>query len=195
MWFDYFSQFLLISDPSTFVGEICVTMISLGSILRFCKLWYFVPIKSSLWGYKSSETPNVCEKQASETQDKYRKDEGVVSHVDKTLEKPKKKNNRQPKSWRCIDNCFWIIGYLCTTWWVLVFLSDIFPVHLPVLKGPEIPGTRLKREGLIAHHPVVLVPGIITGGLELWQGKPCAEPLFRKRLWGGGFTQIFKRYE
>ncbi|KAL9370526.1 hypothetical protein Peur_035666 [Populus x canadensis] len=58
---------------------------------------------------------------------------------------------------------------------------------------PESPGTRLKREGLTALHPVILVPGIVTGGLELREGKPCAEGLFRKRLWGGNFTEVFKR--
>ncbi|CAH2065394.1 unnamed protein product [Thlaspi arvense] len=55
------------------------------------------------------------------------------------------------------------------------------------------PGTRLSREGLKAHHPMVLVPGIVTGGLELWEGRPCAEGLFRKRLWGGSFTEILRR--
>ncbi|XP_021889773.1 putative phospholipid:diacylglycerol acyltransferase 2 isoform X2 [Carica papaya] len=58
---------------------------------------------------------------------------------------------------------------------------------------PESPGTKLKSEGLTALHPVVLVPGIVTGGLELWEGKTCADSLFRKRLWGGSFTEIFRR--
>uniref|UniRef100_M0ZI48 phospholipid:diacylglycerol acyltransferase n=1 Tax=Solanum tuberosum TaxID=4113 RepID=M0ZI48_SOLTU len=58
---------------------------------------------------------------------------------------------------------------------------------------PEAPGVRLKRDGLTPLHPVVLVPGIVTGGLELWEGRPCSEGLFRKRLWGGSFTEIFKR--
>ena len=53
---------------------------------------------------------------------------------------------------------------------------------------------RLKIEGVTALHPVVLVPGIVTGGLELWEGKPCAEGLFRKRLWGGRFAEILKRF-
>ena len=33
------------------------------------------------------------------------------------------------------------------------------------------------------HHIVELVPGIVIGGLELWEGRSCAEGLFRKRLW------------
>ena len=51
----------------------------------------------------------------------------------------------------------------------------------------------LKRDRLQAKHPVVFVPGIVTGGLELWEGKPCAHDLFRKRLWGGTFGEIYKR--
>ncbi|MCD9641199.1 hypothetical protein HAX54_027268 [Datura stramonium] len=92
----------------------------------------------------------------------------------------------------CIDNCCWLIGYLCITWWLLLFLCNFLPANLLGLKVPESPGTRLKNEGLNAHHPVVLVPGIVTGGLELWEGRPCSEGLFRKRLWGGSFGEIFK---
>ncbi|CAA0815009.1 Putative phospholipid\\x3adiacylglycerol acyltransferase 2 [Striga hermonthica] len=78
-----------------------------------------------------------------------------------------------------------MIGYLCTIWWLLLFLYHCLPVNLPGLQGPEPPGARLSRQGLTAHHPVVLVPGIVTGGLELWEGRDCAEGLFRQRLWGG----------
>ncbi|KAK6933479.1 LOW QUALITY PROTEIN: BING4, C-terminal domain, partial [Dillenia turbinata] len=35
-----------------------------------------------------------------------------------------------------------------------------------------------------ALHPIVLVPDIVTEGLELWEGKPCPDGLFRKRVWG-----------
>ncbi|XP_010541303.1 PREDICTED: putative phospholipid:diacylglycerol acyltransferase 2 isoform X1 [Tarenaya hassleriana] len=62
-----------------------------------------------------------------------------------------------------------------------------------MLQPPESPGTRLRRDGVTAVHPVVLVPGIVTGGLELWEGRPCSEGLFRKRLWGGWFTEILRR--
>ncbi|KAH6833239.1 Lecithin:cholesterol acyltransferase family protein [Perilla frutescens var. hirtella] len=67
------------------------------------------------------------------------------------------------------------------------------PANLPGLQPPEPPGERLRRNGLTALHPVVLVPGIVTGGLELWEGRPCSDGLFRQRLWGGGFAEIFKR--
>mmetsp|Transcript_26052 Transcript_26052/g.53809 ORF Transcript_26052/g.53809 Transcript_26052/m.53809 type:complete len:755 (+) Transcript_26052:198-2462(+) len=41
-----------------------------------------------------------------------------------------------------------------------------------------------KREGARAKHPVVMVPGFVTSGLELWEGKSCAKKHFRQRLWG-----------
>ncbi|KAJ1408428.1 Lecithin:cholesterol/phospholipid:diacylglycerol acyltransferase [Sesbania bispinosa] len=65
---------------------------------------------------------------------------------------------------------------------------------LPGFDAPEVsPGVKLNREGVTALHPVVLVPGIVTGGLELWEGRSCAEGLFRKRLWGGSFAHILQR--
>ncbi|KAI3872345.1 hypothetical protein MKX03_019612 [Papaver bracteatum] len=60
--------------------------------------------------------------------------------------------------------------------------------------SPDLsPGVRLHKEGLVAKHPVVLVPGMVTGGLELWEGHSCAEGLFRERLWGGTFGEVYKR--
>ncbi|ANB15937.1 phospholipid:diacylglycerol acyltransferase [Sugiyamaella lignohabitans] len=49
-------------------------------------------------------------------------------------------------------------------------------------------GTQLKKEGLSNKHPVVLIPGVISTGLESWglEGTDeCpSQPNFRKRLWG-----------
>ncbi|XP_047966053.1 putative phospholipid:diacylglycerol acyltransferase 2 [Salvia hispanica] len=94
------------------------------------------------------------------------------------------------KEWRCIDSCCWVIGLMCTAWWLLLFLHHCMPASLP---GAEPPGVRLRRQGVVALHPVVLVPGIVTGGLELWEGRPCSDGLFRQRLWAGSFAEIFKR--
>lgn len=169
-------------NSSKLKGNLCIAMLSFASLLRFLRICIFEHLKCcSLLGCKSYGTP---EKKQSP-------DEKVFQEIKKSRNKRQK-----PMGWKCVDNCCWIVGYLCTTSWLLLFLLYIVPVSLPGLKGPEIPGARLKREGLVANHPVVLVPGIITGGLELWEGKPCAEPLFRKRLWGGwgsGFTDIFRR--
>ncbi|XP_059625281.1 putative phospholipid:diacylglycerol acyltransferase 2 [Cornus florida] len=167
----------------------------MASILRFRKLLcYLEPVKCSSLGFESFETPKVDKKESLGTPKVERKGGDIVSTVENVLEKQKKRRSkRQPKEWRCIDYCCWAIGYMCTTWWLVLFLYHCLPANLPGLAVPEPPGARLQREGLTPLHPVVLVPGIVTGGLELWEGRPCAEGLFRKRLWGGSFTEIFKR--
>ncbi|KAL0441369.1 UNVERIFIED_CONTAM: Phospholipid:diacylglycerol acyltransferase 1 [Sesamum radiatum] len=75
-------------------------------------------------------------------------------------------------------------------------MPSSFPQYVTeVITGPmpDPPGVKLKKEGLQAKHPVVFVPGIVTGGLELWEGHSCADGLFRKRLWGGTFGEVYKR--
>nr|GFA38381.1 lecithine cholesterol acyltransferase [Tanacetum cinerariifolium] len=52
--------------------------------------------------------------------------------------------------------------------------------------------TGASGEDLGPKHAVVFVPGIVTGGLELWEGHECAEGLFRKKLWGGTFAEVYK---
>lgn len=166
------------------------------SILRFRKLYIVEPANCSSLGFESYGKQKDDDKQSYDAPKAEKKHQSPISAVEKFLEKQKvKKNKRQPKEWRCMDNCCWIIGYICTTWWLILFLYNCLPANLPGLRVPEPPGVRLKREGLTALHPVVLVPGIVTGGLELWEGKPCSEGLFRKRLWGGSFSEIFKRFE
>ncbi|XVF25191.1 hypothetical protein REPUB_Repub13aG0192100 [Reevesia pubescens] len=111
----------------------------------------------------------------------------------------KKHEEKQPK-WSCLDSCCWLIGCICVTWWLLLFLYNAMPASFPqyvteAITGPlpDPPGVKLQKEGLSAKHPVVFVPGIVTGGLELWEGRKCAEGLFRKRLWGGTFGEVYKR--
>ncbi|XP_057838500.1 phospholipid:diacylglycerol acyltransferase 1 isoform X1 [Cryptomeria japonica] len=106
------------------------------------------------------------------------------------------KSANEFKKWGCMDSCCWTVGYVCTTWWLLLVLYNALPSSFPqYITGAYVdpPGVRLKKEGLTAHHPVVFVPGIVTGGLEFWEGRPCADGLFRKRLWGGSFGEIYKR--
>ncbi|KAF8464115.1 lecithin,cholesterol acyltransferase /Acyl-ceramide synthase [Kalaharituber pfeilii] len=45
-------------------------------------------------------------------------------------------------------------------------------------------GLALKAEGLKAEHPVIMVPGVISTGLESWGTEPSSRKWFRKRLWG-----------
>lgn len=152
-----------------------------SSVLRFRKLCFLEPAMKLSSSCSSTETMS---------------DHNIGNFVvleEKKSKKIKSKNVSSvgKREWRCIDSCCWAIGCICTAWWVLLFVCQCLPATLPVR---EAPGERLRREeGLTALHPVVLVPGIVTGGLELWEGKPCSDGLFRKRLWGGSFTEIFKR--
>lgn len=49
------------------------------------------------------------------------------------------------------------------------------------------PGFQLAAEqtGLKGNYPVVMIPGFVTSGLEVWRGKKCMEKFFRERVWGG----------
>ena len=116
--------------------------------------------------------------------------------------KSRKKNVKsgKKKKWSCIDNCCWFVGCICCVWWILLFLYNAMPASFPqyvteAITGPlpDPPGIKLQKEGLKAKHPVVFIPGIVTCGLELWEGHQCAEGLFRKRLWGGTFGEVYKR--
>jgi hypothetical protein len=46
-------------------------------------------------------------------------------------------------------------------------------------------GDEAKARGLTAKFPVVLIPGIISTGLESWSTSPEYREFFRMRVWGG----------
>lgn len=33
-------------------------------------------------------------------------------------------------------------------------------------------------------HPIVMIPGFTSTGLEIWDGRPCGKKYFRQRMWG-----------
>ncbi|KAG6041838.1 hypothetical protein E4U41_001309 [Claviceps citrina] len=45
-------------------------------------------------------------------------------------------------------------------------------------------GLKARADGLHAHHPVIMVPGVISTGLESWGTANNSRQYFRKRLWG-----------
>ena len=53
----------------------------------------------------------------------------------------------------------------------------------PGWRGPS-PGELAREAGQRPHHPVVIVPGFISSGLELWEGLKCGKHFFRQRMWG-----------
>ncbi|KAE8686706.1 Phospholipid:diacylglycerol acyltransferase 1 [Hibiscus syriacus] len=99
-----------------------------------------------------------------------------------------------------LDTWFWLMGCVCVTWWFFLFLYSAVTASLPeyvmeAIAGPlpDPPGVRMRKQGLMVKHPVVFVPAPMTGGLELWEGRKCAQGLFRKRVWGGTFSEVYKR--
>ncbi|PON47069.1 Lecithin:cholesterol/phospholipid:diacylglycerol acyltransferase [Parasponia andersonii] len=146
---------------------------------------------------KASDSENRNEEEEEEDKGKKKKKQAEKG------KKGKKKSESESKSkskWSCVDSCCWLIGCTCTIWWLLLFLYNAMPASFPqfvteAITGPlpDPPGLKLRKEGVRAKHPVVFVPGIVTGGLELWEGRQCADGLFRKRLWGGTFGEVYKR--
>ncbi|CAB9507140.1 Phospholipid:diacylglycerol acyltransferase [Seminavis robusta] len=47
------------------------------------------------------------------------------------------------------------------------------------------PGYLLAQQGATANFPVIMIPGFVTSGLEVWQSKECAKKYFRQRIWTG----------
>lgn len=63
-------------------------------------------------------------------------------------------------------------------------IRALYPTENAHLSSEDIrPGRELAKQGLKAKHPVIFIPGVISTGLEVWQGRPCAESYFRQRLW------------
>ena len=45
-------------------------------------------------------------------------------------------------------------------------------------------GLNAKSQGISAKHPVIMIPGVISTGLESWSTEEGSRTYFRKRLWG-----------
>lgn len=45
-------------------------------------------------------------------------------------------------------------------------------------------GLHLQSQGIHAQHPVIMIPGVISTGLESWGTEEKSRQYFRKRLWG-----------
>ncbi|KAF2134385.1 LACT-domain-containing protein [Dothidotthia symphoricarpi CBS 119687] len=45
-------------------------------------------------------------------------------------------------------------------------------------------GLHARKQGIKAHHPVIMIPGVISTGLESWSTEEGSRQYFRKRLWG-----------
>jgi phospholipid:diacylglycerol acyltransferase len=63
------------------------------------------------------------------------------------------------------------------------FNEHLFPLMESKAAGPRV-GAALFAQGARAKHPVFLLPGFTSTGLELWEGTACAQSYFRQRVWG-----------
>ena len=45
-------------------------------------------------------------------------------------------------------------------------------------------GYQLQQQNASAKYPIVMIPGFVTSGLEVWQAKACMKKHFRQRIWG-----------
>ncbi|KAK6911936.1 Lecithin:cholesterol/phospholipid:diacylglycerol acyltransferase [Dillenia turbinata] len=156
-------------------------------------------ITKALRRRKQSE-PSASDSHSNEIEAKESDSETTKKPKSSPPPKHKKNSKENETKWSCLDSCCWFIGLICTIWWILLFLYNAMPSSFPQyvterITGPlpDPPGVKVSKEGLKVKHPVVFVPGIVTGGLELWEGHPCADGLFRKRLWGGTFGEVYKR--
>lgn len=141
------------------------------------------------------------EEEEEEVEKKKKKKDKENEKKGEKVKKGKSGEVERARKWSCVDSCCWFVGFICSVWWFLLFLYNAMPASFPqyvteAITGPlpDPPGVKLRKEGLTANHPVVIVPGIVTGGLELWEGRQCADGLFRKRLWGGTFGELYRRY-
>ncbi|KAJ3152961.1 hypothetical protein HDU86_005416 [Geranomyces michiganensis] len=80
-------------------------------------------------------------------------------------------------------------GVLNTTDLSHVFGADLLANLTSVFSDPDegyadfLPGARLAAEGLRAKHPVVLIPGIVSTGLQVWNTAPMDSSAAEKK-WG-----------
>ena len=52
-------------------------------------------------------------------------------------------------------------------------------------------GREAKAAGMSKKHAVMLIPGVISSGLESWSTDEAGSAFFRKRMWGGGSMVSF----
>jgi hypothetical protein len=115
-------------------------------------------------------------------------------------EKHKKKKTKKHEEGSSKGSCFCrhicckLFLFFCVTYLVMflrpdyaILVRNSFESVLTKynLTSPEFqlrPGQRLAAYRKPSM-PIIIIPGIISTGLELWQGEKCAEGRFRHRFW------------
>ena len=63
-------------------------------------------------------------------------------------------------------------------------LNELPALNTSALSSVPLPGQLAYARGRRPKHPVVIVPGFVSSGLELWEGLRCGKHFFRQRMWG-----------
>ncbi|CAI7910498.1 unnamed protein product [Closterium sp. NIES-54] len=100
--------------------------------------------------------------------------------------------SRRGGRWGCIDSCCWTMGNAVFLWFLLMLAYHLMPrqqiqaIQDALVGLPEVepPGARLAAEGVKAKHPVVFVPGIVTGvvAFNMWSRSPSCPFIFSEPL-------------
>jgi hypothetical protein len=61
-------------------------------------------------------------------------------------------------------------------------INDSIPLAY-LTQEKKRPGYLMAERGATAKYPIVLIPGFVTSGLEVWSGFDCTKAYFRLRLW------------
>ncbi len=105
-----------------------------------------------------------------------------------------KRNKKQERSWTCKHLFCTLILFFCTIY-VIMHLRPDYAIYIRnsienVLKKVNLTSAEFQlRPGQIlaqyrqASMPIIIIPGIISTGLELWAGTECATGKFRHRFW------------
>lgn len=56
-------------------------------------------------------------------------------------------------------------------------------LHQSTATEKQSVGALLSQQGAEVHFPIVMIPGFVTSGLEVWAAKDCLKRLFRQRVW------------
>jgi hypothetical protein len=122
---------------------------------------------------------------------------GSPKKVDITLNNENKnEHKRKSTKWSCLCNHLFCKLFLlfCGIYFIMYMRPD-YSIYLrnsfgAILKKYNLtaqefqlrPGQRLAHSRQPSM-PIIIIPGIISTGLELWQGLDCAKDKFRHRFW------------
>jgi hypothetical protein len=62
-----------------------------------------------------------------------------------------------------------------------LWLSGVFYSSFAFARDPNRVSLKLKEQGVRAKYPVVIIPGFVTSGLEMWRGLDCFKGVLQRQ--------------